>query len=151
MPTPEQMPVFVVNTQGFILHEGRYLMIVRGEGEAQAPGALSAPGGKVEYRPDGNNVVEDTLRRELREETGVTVGEIVYIRSSKFTLDTGEPVVDLAFLCKFESGQPQVGDPNEVATVEWMRLDEIETHPRTPPWTLDDVRMADSLRKSQGW
>ena len=38
---------FVVNVEGAIEKDGRYLMIVRGADVAHAPGALSFPGGKV--------------------------------------------------------------------------------------------------------
>ena len=145
------LPTFVVNTQGLVVKDGRYLMIVRGENEAQAPGVLAPPGGKAEYGADGNNVVEDTLRREILEETGVTVGEMAYVRSNRFTLDTGEPVVDIAFLCRFESGEAHTADPDEVAAVEWLTIDEIAVHSRAPEWTVETARLAETLRLKLGW
>ncbi len=39
---------FVVNTQCAVSRDGRYLMIVRGQGVKQAPDVLAFPGGKVE-------------------------------------------------------------------------------------------------------
>ena len=69
-------PLHVVNAQATVVREGRYLMIVRGEFEEHAPGALSPPGGKVEHGDDETGVLESTVRREVLEETGVTVGEI---------------------------------------------------------------------------
>ncbi len=145
------LPHFVVNTQGFVVQNGRYLMIVRGEQEDQAPGMLSAPGGKVEPGEDGDDVVEETLRREILEETGVTVGETAYIRSNRFTLDTGEPVVDIAFLCQFQSGEAHIADPDEVAEVLWLTAQEIDSHPKSPPWTRSDAKQAEELRVRLGW
>ena len=63
--------MFVVNVEGAIERNGRYLMIVRGPGESHAPGALSFPGGKVEPTDEAENELESTLRREISEEVGV--------------------------------------------------------------------------------
>ncbi len=145
------LPQFVVNTQGMVIKDGRYLMIVRGQDEDQAPGALSAPGGKVEPGEDGDGVVEQTLRREILEETGVVIGEMAYIRSTRFTLETGEPVVDIAFLCKFESGTAHVADPAEVAETLWLTAAEIDAHPKSPPWTRSVAKQAEELKLSLGW
>ena len=144
-------PLHVVNTQGFVIRQGRYLMIVRGEFEEQAPGALSPPGGKVEFGDDETGILEATVRREVLEETGVTVGEMVYIQSSSFTMDSGTPVVDSAFLCKYESGDAYRADPEEVAAVEWLTFEEIMANPKTPPWTQATVRAAEELRVRLGW
>jgi len=75
--TPPQLPMFVVNTTAFIWHQGRYLMIVRAATKEVAPGALTPPGGKLEVPsfaagPD-HDMLEDNVRREVREEVGVEV------------------------------------------------------------------------------
>ncbi len=144
-------PMHVVNTQGLVIREGRYLMIVRGELEEQAPGALSPPGGKAEHGDDQTGVLESTLRREILEETGVKVGEMAYIQSSRFRMDSGTPVIDAAFLCKYESGEAYRADPDEVGAVDWLTFDEIISHPKTQPWTQETVRAAEALRVRLGW
>ena len=144
-------PLHVVNTQALVVRDGRFLMIVRSESEENAPGALSPPGGKVEYGDDATGVLEDTLSREVLEETGVFVGEMVYIRSRRFTMDRGTPVVDSAFLCQYQSGEAYAADPDEVDGVEWLTAEEIEAHPKTQPWTLVTVRAAEALRLQLGW
>ena len=144
-------PLHIVNTQALVVRDGRFLMIVRGESEEHAPGALSPPGGKVEHGESATGVLEDTLRREVLEETGVSVGEVAYIRSSRFTTDRGTPVVDSAFLCQYQRGEAYAADPDEVAGIEWLTAEEIEAHPRTQPWTLRTVRAAEALRLQLGW
>ena len=144
-------PMHVVNTQGLIIRQGRYLMIVRGEFEEQDPGALSPPGGKAEHGDDETGILEATLRREVLEETGVTVGEMAYIRSSRFRMDSGTPVIDAAFLCKYESGEAHPADLDEVDSVEWLTSEEILAHPRTQPWTHATVKAAEELRLELGW
>ena len=144
-------PLHIANTQGLVVRDGRFLMIVRGESEAHAPGALSPPGGKVEHGEDATAVLEDTMRRELLQETGVSIGEMAYIRSRRFTTDRGTPVVDSAFLCQYQGGEAYAADPDEVAGVEWLTAEEIAAHPRTQPWTLATVHAAEALRLKLGW
>ena len=56
---------YIVNVEGAVVKDGRYLMIVRGEQESHAPGALTFPGGKVEDAESVDNVLEETIRREI--------------------------------------------------------------------------------------
>ena len=144
-------PLHIVNTQALVVRDGRFLMIVRGDSEEHAPGALSPPGGKVEHGKDATGILEDTLRREVLEETGVSVGEMAHIRSSRFTTDSGTPVVDSAFLCRYQSGEAYAADPDEVAGVEWLTPEEIEAHPKTQPWTLAIVRAAEAMHLQLRW
>ena len=41
-------------------------------------------------------------------------------KSNSFIADDGEPVVDVVFLCCYQSGESIVGDPGEVDSVRWM-------------------------------
>ncbi len=144
-------PLHVANTQALVVRNGRYLMIVRSESEEQAPGALSPPGGKVGHGDDETGVLEETLRREVLEETGVAVGAMAYVRSSRFSMDRGTSVVDVAFLCQYHSGEAHAADPEEVAGVEWLTANEIDAHPKAQPWTQATVQTAEKLRLKLGW
>jgi 8-oxo-dGTP pyrophosphatase MutT (NUDIX family) len=47
------------------------------------------------------DVLEEPLRREVREEVGVELEDApVYLESKSFVTDAGEPVIDIAFLCR---------------------------------------------------
>jgi 8-oxo-dGTP diphosphatase len=63
----------VLGAAAVVLHEGRVLLIRRGQ--APDAGAWSIPGGAVEL----GESVEDAVRREVREETGleIAVGEFL--------------------------------------------------------------------------
>ena len=80
---------YIVNVEGAIVKDGRYLMVVRGE-EEYAPGGLNFPGGKVEGAVIADDVLEETLRREIAEEVGLEVhAEMAYLRSSAFVAEGG--------------------------------------------------------------
>ena len=138
---------FVVNTQCAVSRAGRYLMIVRGEGVRQAPGVLAFPGGKVEVGDGPDSVLEAAVRREVGEETGVTVApELTYVRSVSFTMADGAPVVDVLFLGAYKTGEPAIAAPDEVADIRWMTAEEIVAHERTPPWLKSDIELVEAAR-----
>ena len=136
----DKAPEFVVNVQCAVIRDGRYLMIVRGDGVGHAPGVLAFPGGKVEIEDGPSNVLERTALREVLEETGVRVSSnLRYIRSETFVITGGQPAVDVLFLGDYESGEPTIDDSAEVADIRWMATEEILLHPKTPPWLKESV------------
>ena len=138
----------MVNTQCAVSRAGRYLMIVRGDGVKQAPGILAFPGGKVESVDGPDSVLEAAVRREVREETGVTVApELKYVRSVNFTTAYGAPVVDVLFLGAYTTGEPAITAPDEVADIRWMTAIEILAHERTPPWLKSDIEFVEAARR----
>jgi 8-oxo-dGTP pyrophosphatase MutT (NUDIX family) len=144
---------YIVNVEGVVVRptDGRYLMVVRGAGESYMAGGLAFPGGKVEGAESEDDVLEETLRREIREETGVEVAdEMVYVESHAFVAE-GDPVVDVVFLCRYQSGEAVAADPDEVAAVRWMTAREILDRPETPPWTRQSIELAEEKRIAKGW
>jgi 8-oxo-dGTP diphosphatase len=135
---------YIVNVEGVVARDGRYLLTVRGEGEAHAPGTLSPPGGKVEGITSAANVLEETVRREIREETGVEIGDdFTYLGNSAFVTDYGEVVVNIVFLCPYRSGVARP-DEEEIAAVAWLTAAEVAAHPLAPPWTRQSIALAES-------
>lgn len=140
-------PLFIVNVEGIVRRGESYLLTVRSEHEANAPGTLALPGGKVEFGDALQDTLEHTLKREILEETGVEVGDLVYLESKWFRADDGDPVVDIVFLCDYAGGDAEVGDPNEVAEVLWLTAAEVATHPKAPPWTRESIEKAEQFRR----
>ena len=140
--------LFVVNTQCAVLRDKRILMIVRGEGVRHAPGVLAFPGGKVEIEDGPADVLESTVRREVMEETGITVSpNLEYVRSVSFSMNDGIPVVDVLFMGEYEKGEPRITDPGEVAEILWMTADEILANDKTQPWLKDAINLLVARRE----
>jgi 8-oxo-dGTP pyrophosphatase MutT (NUDIX family) len=140
---------YVVNVEGALVQDERYLLIVRGAGESHAPGMLSLPGGKVEQAGAAVGVLEATLRRELREEVGVEIEDApAYVDSTAFVADGGEAVINIVFLCRHRAGEAHPAASEEVAQVMWMTAAEALADPRTPPWTRRSVELAERRRRA---
>lgn len=139
---------FVVNVEAVITNGERYLMVLRSQQEQHAPGGLTFPGGKVEHTGASHHILEETARREIREETGVEVEpQLTYLWSSAFTADNGWPVVDVVFLCQYQSGEPAALQPEEISAVRWMNAEEIFAYPGLAPWTRYSIELAEQLRR----
>ncbi len=140
--------MFIVNVEGAIYKEGKWLIVKRSEKEDHAPGALALVGGKVDQEGNSTDILERTLIREVEEEVGVIVSNLTYVNSSSFIADSGVHVVDIVFLCSYEFGEPYAKDPDEVANVAWMSTQEILDSEEIPDFLKVNIQLADNLVKS---
>ena len=109
--------------------DGRILAIQRRDN-----GHWEPPGGVLELEES----VEDGLRREVREETGLDVTPEALTGVYK---NMPRGIVALVFRCRQAAGTPQ--ETREAVDVRWMTPDEIETE-------MDEayaIRMLDALRE----
>lgn len=139
--------MFIVNVEGAIYKEGKWLIVKRSEKEDHAAGALALVGGKVDQEGNSTDILERTLIREVEEEVGVIVSNLTYVNSSSFIADSGIPVVDIVFLCSYEFGEPYAKDPDEVASVTWMSTQEILDSEDVPGYLKVNIQLADNLVK----
>ena len=139
--------MFIVNVEGAIRKDNRWIIIERSMKEEHAGGGLSLVGGKVE---DENtpNILEKTLKREIAEEIGITIkDEMKYLHSITFTTDQGIIVVDVIFLCEYESGTLEVKDYDEVESIHLKSTEEVIEHPNMPDYVKGYVQMAEKALK----
>ncbi|HEX5166451.1 MAG TPA: NUDIX hydrolase [Thermomicrobiales bacterium] len=144
------MVLVFVNVESAVYHDGRYLMIVRGEEEDHAAGMLAFPGGGLDYveMPD---ILEQTAVREIFEETGVSVDDVQFVEAHSFTAPDGTPVVDVVFLSRYDAGTPLITDPGEVAALRWMTAAEILADHACPPWMSPSLALVERKRQALGW
>ncbi|QLH80055.1 NUDIX hydrolase [Halosimplex rubrum] len=110
------------------------------------PGRHRLPGGKLEPEPGTDHAVEATVAREIEEEVGVEVGEVEYVCSGTFETDTGHRCLNVVTLCEYEGGEARVREPEEVAAVHWLALDELRAREDVPEFTGTYVERAAAVR-----
>ncbi|MET1013494.1 MAG: NUDIX domain-containing protein [Paenisporosarcina sp.] len=138
--------MFIVNVEGAIYKEEKWLLIRRSEKEEHAGGCLSLVGGKVEKEGASSDILERTLIREIDEEIGIEVSNLSYVNSSSFITDAGIHVVDVVFLCKNFDGEAFAKSSDEVDEVIWMTTQEILNHAGIPLYLKENIKLADLLR-----
>ncbi|WP_248925350.1 NUDIX domain-containing protein [Paenibacillus hamazuiensis] len=139
--------MFIVNVQGALYREDKWLVIERSAKEKHAGGTLAFVGGKVDREGVALNILEKTVRRELMEEVGVEIGDnLHYLQSSSFVTASGTHVVNIVFVCEHKRGEPYCKSKDEVENVYWMTCEEAILHPKCPPWTKEDIVRAENVR-----
>lgn len=85
-----------------------------------ANGTWSFPGGHLEYGEDPM----DCARREVEEETGLTVGKISFwCYTNDIYPEEGRHYITLIFFAEYLDGEPVVKEPQKCAGWEWHRWD----------------------------
>lgn len=138
---------YIVNVEAAIYENDKWLIIKRSEEEEHAPGLLSMVGGKVEIKTPEANVLEETLKREIMEEVGIEVSnEMHYLESKSFISDKGQVVIDIVFLCKYETGEAKCKSIHEVSEIYWMSSSDILENKSAPIWLKESIEKAENLR-----
>ncbi|QPV62132.1 NUDIX domain-containing protein [Halosimplex litoreum] len=126
-----------------------YLLIERSAEEDHAAGLLGLPGGKLEPGPGTDHAVEATVRREIEEEVGLTVGGVEYVCSGTFETDTGYQCLNVVTLCEHVGGDARPREPDEVAAVHWLTLDDLRAREDVPEFTETYVERAAAVAASE--
>jgi len=129
---------FVVNVEAAVVRDEEFLLIERAAAEDHAPGLLAFPGGTVEHGV-GPDAIESTARRELREEVGVEVETVEYVCSRTFELDDGTRCLNVVTRCPYASGDARPREPEEVAAVHWLSVEEARAREDAPVHLLADL------------
>ncbi|WP_366249370.1 NUDIX domain-containing protein [Terribacillus aidingensis] len=134
--------MFIVNVEGAIHRDGKWLMITRSEKEEHAAGCLSMVGGKCDLEGVSSDILERTLKREIFEEVGIEVENLTYINSSSFVTDKGTHVIDIVFLCQGIAGEPYAKSVEEVGEVMWLTTEDILVHKNAPSYLKENITLA---------
>lgn len=142
--------MFIVNVEGAIYKDDKWLIIERSKKEEHAGGLLSLVGGKVDAEGNATNILESTLRREISEEVGIDVSHTMnYVCSTSFVTEKGENVVDVIFLCEYESGNAYPRMKDEVEEVLWLSTEEVVAHPNSPDYLKDYIQQSQVLKSKR--
>jgi NADH pyrophosphatase NudC (nudix superfamily) len=143
--------MFVVNVEGAIHRNGKWLLILTSEKEEHAGGTLSLVGGKCELEGFSSDILERTLVREIFEEVGCEVTGLRYVNSSSFVTDSGINVIDIVFLCHHKSGEPYPKSREEVDDISWMTTSEILDNTELPGYLKDNIKQAGKILRDNSY
>lgn len=142
---------YVVVT-GIIVKDGKYLITKFSDSHNAFPNKWTVPGGKLEAkdyidRPKHTsqhwyNVLEDTLNREVMEETGLKIKNINYLTNLTFIRPDGIPVVILSLYADHHEGDVVLSD--ELIDHKWISLEEAKEYDLIEG-IYDELEMLDRL------
>jgi len=138
-----------------IIHkDGEYLLTQRALNEKAFPGRWTVPGGNLEVDDYINlpasgagqwyNALNRALRREVKEETGLEVGELNYLVDIAFIRPDGVPVVILSYWADYKSGEVKLG--GDSANFAWVNLEKAKNYDLIEGiW--EEIEMVDKIIK----
>lgn len=143
-----------VAVTAIIVKDGKYLVTRRSPNKKRFPGMWTVPGGRLETSdylllPKDTehywyNVLEKTLRREVREEVGLEIKNIEYLTSLAMVHADGNPSLVISCLADYVSGEVilQEGETDQAA---WVTLEEAQSYALIDG-ILDELSMAETKR-----
>ena len=102
-----------------VLKDG-HLLLGRRKGSHGA-GEYAYPGGHLEHLES----FEQCAKREVREETGLEIGPLRFLRVLNTRAYAPKHYVDMAFAADWVSGEPQVLEPEKIDGWAWYPLDAL--------------------------
>ena len=126
---------YVVAT-GILVKEGKFLITKRAEWEKAFPGKWTVPGGKLEVldyslrKKDTQhhwyNVIEELLKKEIKEETGLEIENIGYVTSMVYVRPDGIPCLIISLFAEPVGNCESVKLCNALTEHAWVNLEEAK-------------------------
>lgn len=84
-------------------------------------GEYSWPGGHMEYMES----FEECARREVREETGIEIQNVRFLRLLNLKSYAPKHYVDIGMVADWKCGEPQVREPNKIDGWNWYDMENL--------------------------
>lgn len=138
-----------------IVKNDRYLITRRSPTKKRFPGKWTVPGGKLETKdyldlPRDTeqywyNVLEQVLRREVKEEVGLDIDNIEYVTSLATVHKDGAPSLVISCMADYAGGDV-VLQKDETDQFAWVAPDEARNY-ELIDGIYDELQMAEARRK----
>lgn len=126
-------------TKAVIFKEDKVLLIVKSDKEDINPNSIDIPGGRLEY----GEIPEDSLKREIKEETGLDVEIIKPTRCWSFIKDEKKfQLVGVTFYCRFIGGEESLSDEHD--SFVWVEPTNIQEG-NYPNWLKEEIKVAQNI------
>jgi 8-oxo-dGTP pyrophosphatase MutT (NUDIX family) len=134
---PERQFLHEIAITAIIVKDGKYLITRRVKTKKRFPGKWTVPGGRLETTDYANspkdtedcwyNVLERVVRREVLEETGLTIKNIDYVTSLATIDKEGTPILIISCMADWESGEV-VLEEGETDQYAWITAAEAKDY-----------------------
>jgi 8-oxo-dGTP diphosphatase len=124
---------------GLIIRDRRLLLV---QNAKYATVRIEPPGGKV----DTGETREEALRREVAEETGLTVLELSLFGTYRTDSPEG-PFLVYTYRCEVAEGEPRVLEPEKIPGFDWYSIGELDELSRGSALAPNMVAALDEIKE----
>jgi 8-oxo-dGTP diphosphatase len=145
-----------VTATAIVRKDGRYLIVKRSPEKKVFPGRWHVPGGGLETddyvklpktTPDAWYFsLENSLKREVMEETGLEIDNLKYLLSLTFIRPDNIPVLTLSFCCDWKGGEVRLNDEN--VDYKWVDFKEAKNYDLIEG-ILEEIEMVEKINKGR--
>src|SRR3989338_2021641 len=138
-----------------VVKDGKYLITRRSPNKKRFPGMWTVPGGKMETSdylelPKDTehywyNVLERTLKREVKEEVGIDIDNVDYLTSLATVHEDGSPSLVISCTADYAGGEVSL-EEGESDQFEWVSLEEAKKYGLIDG-IYDELVMAENKKK----
>lgn len=142
---------------GIVVKDNKYLITRRSPNKKRFSGMWTVPGGKMEANdylqlPKDTefywyNVLERTLRREVKEEVGIDIDNIEYITSLATVHEDGSPSLVISCVADYVGGEVSL-QAEENDQFAWVDLGEAKNY-QLLDGIYDELVMVENKRKGE--
>lgn len=139
-----------------IVKDGQYLITRRSPQKKRFPGMWTVPGGHLEiddyiHMPKDkngywNNVLEHSLKREVKEEVGLEIKNVEYVTSMALVHNDGSPSIIISCVAEYVSGDVVLQE-EETDKFKWVSIDEAKRYSFVGGIYNEMVAVNNKLRK----
>ncbi len=126
-----------VAVTGIIKKDNKYLICKRSPKEKAFPNKWCVPGGKIEKGDFENtekdtyshwfDVLENTLRKEIMEETNLTIKNINFVSNLAFIRPNGFSTIIISLCADYKDGEVKLAE-DELTDHAWVTLEEAKEY-----------------------
>lgn len=102
-----------------VIKDGQVLLGIR-KGSHGA-GEYAFPGGHMEF----GESFEECAKREVKEETGMEIANVRFLRLMNLKAYPGKHYVDIGLVADWKSGEPRCMEPDKCEGWQWYPLDHL--------------------------
>ncbi|MDP3953922.1 MAG: NUDIX domain-containing protein [bacterium] len=159
MPKQKQTNQYLheVAITAIVIKDGHYLITKRSPNKKRFPNMWTVPGGKLETKdylalPKDTkdywyNVLERTLKREVKEEVGINIENVEYLTSLATVHADGSPSLVISCVANYKSGKIKL-QKDESDDFTWATLKEAKKYDLIDG-IYDELVMAENQRKGK--
>lgn len=145
-----------ITSTAIIYKDNKYLLLKRSLSKKAFPGKWTVPGGGLETDDYVNTkkttadhwyfAIENSLRREIKEECNLEVGKMKYLLDIAFIKPDGTPAIILSFYCPYKSGMVKLDEDNIESA--WVTYKEAKKYDLVEG-LLEEIEMVDKILKGK--
>jgi ADP-ribose pyrophosphatase YjhB (NUDIX family) len=142
----------LITATAIIVKGGKYLILKRAPHEKVYPNKWTVPGGKLKFDDYMNSpkatkdgwyfVVDKFLRREIKEECNLEVGELKYLLDLIFIRPDDIHVLTLSYFAEYKSGEVKLEE--DFTEYFWGTVEELKSYDLIEG-IYDEIKMVDEI------